>query len=98
MKKRFLLWTLGLITILLIAACAPVVEEQSVVTPPALDPTSTVSLVTTPTPEIVVLVPTQAAEVLPVATSRGPNLEATNPATVNLASGQLHLVEFFRFT
>ncbi len=32
------------------------------------------------------------------ATSRGPNLEATDPTTVNLASGQLQLVEFFRFT
>ena len=35
---------------------------------------------------------------LPVATSRGPNLEATDPATVALASGGLQLVEFFRFT
>jgi PBP1b-binding outer membrane lipoprotein LpoB len=37
-------------------------------------------------------------EVLPVATSRGPNLEATDPSTVSLASGGLQLVEFFRFT
>jgi hypothetical protein len=36
--------------------------------------------------------------VLPAATSRGPNLEATDPATVSLASGGLQLVEFFRFT
>jgi hypothetical protein len=33
-----------------------------------------------------------------VATSRGPDLEATDPATVSLASGGLQLVEFFRFT
>ncbi|MGC8856902.1 MAG: hypothetical protein ACP5QU_08890 [Anaerolineae bacterium] len=33
-----------------------------------------------------------------VATSRGPNLEATDPASVQLASGGLQLVEFFRFT
>jgi len=33
-----------------------------------------------------------------VPTSRGPNLEATDPGTVSLASGQPHLVEFFRFT
>jgi hypothetical protein len=32
------------------------------------------------------------------ATPRGPKLEATDPATVSLASGQLQLVEFFRFT
>jgi hypothetical protein len=45
-------------------------------------------------------VPTQSVEVeiQAVATSRGPNLEATDPATVSLASGQLQLVEFFRFT
>lgn len=34
----------------------------------------------------------------PVATSRGPDLEATDPSTVSLASGDLHFVEFFRFT
>jgi hypothetical protein len=37
-------------------------------------------------------------DVQAVATSRGPNLEATDPTTVSLASGQPHLVEFFRFT
>ena len=34
----------------------------------------------------------------PAFVSRGPDLEATDPATVSLASGDLHLVEFFRFT
>jgi hypothetical protein len=34
----------------------------------------------------------------PVATSRGPDLEATDPATVRLDSGELQLVEFFRYT
>ena len=38
------------------------------------------------------------AEALPVATSRGPDLHATDPTTVSLASGGLQLVEFFRFT
>jgi hypothetical protein len=44
--------------------------------------------------------PTEAAasDPLPVATSRGPDLHATDPATVSLASGQLQFVEFFRFT
>lgn len=44
--------------------------------------------------------PTTASsvDVQAVATSRGPDLEATDPSTVSLASGQLHLVEFFRFT
>ena len=35
---------------------------------------------------------------LPLATSRGPELHATDPATVSLASGGLQFVEFFRFT
>lgn len=34
----------------------------------------------------------------PIATSRGPDLHATDPTTVNLASGQYQFVEFFRFT
>jgi hypothetical protein len=44
--------------------------------------------------------PTQALAPtpLPVATSRGDALEATDPATVSLASGQYQFVEFFRFT
>ncbi|HZM20598.1 MAG TPA: hypothetical protein VFC02_02575 [Anaerolineales bacterium] len=37
-------------------------------------------------------------EAPPVATSRGPNLEATDPSTVSLGSGQIQFVEFFRFT
>jgi hypothetical protein len=49
--------------------------------------------------EVVVDSPTPVAEpIQPVATSRGPNLEATDPTTVSLASGGLQLVEFFRFT
>jgi hypothetical protein len=34
----------------------------------------------------------------PIATSRGPELHATDPRMVSLASGGLQLVEFFRFT
>jgi hypothetical protein len=59
-------------------------------TQPLLDsPTQTVPALPTET-----LAPTA----LPVATSRGPDLHATDPTTVDLASGQLHFVEFFRFT
>jgi hypothetical protein len=38
------------------------------------------------------------ATALPVATSRGPDLHATDPTTVSLASGGLQFVEFIRFT
>jgi len=34
----------------------------------------------------------------PIATSRGPYLEATDPAMVSLASSQVQFVEFFRYT
>ncbi|HET6597751.1 MAG TPA: hypothetical protein VFG81_19150 [Anaerolineales bacterium] len=40
----------------------------------------------------------QEATPLPIATSRGPELHATDPTTVSLASGGLQFVEFFRFT
>ncbi len=38
-----------------------------------------------------------SATPFPVATSRGPNLEATDPTTVSMASGGLQFVEFFEF-
>ena|SRR5215208_3804607 len=40
---------------------------------------------------------TPPATVQAVATSRGPNLEATDPKTVSMASGGLQFVEFFEF-
>jgi hypothetical protein len=89
-------------------ACAP---ATSAITPsPVLpvDPSQTPSLV--PTVEVTpsvdltatymleLLSATPALDAQPVATSRGPDLEATNPTSVRLASGGLQLVEFFRFT
>ncbi|MBK9927726.1 MAG: hypothetical protein IPP66_20840 [Anaerolineales bacterium] len=98
-KPRFFL-NLGLLAILL-ASCAP-----AAVTPqPSPQPASaTVGPSATPildtATEVVVAVPTEtlAPTPFPVATSRGPNLEATDPRTVSLASGGLQFVEFFRFT
>ena len=103
MKKRLIL-SLSLLAVLL-AACAP----AAVTTPPAIiagplvvaptatfpPPVPTLDQSSQPTAG-----PTQdlAPTPLPVATSRGPNLEATDPSTVSLASGQIHFVEFFRFT
>jgi hypothetical protein len=49
-----------------------------------------------PPTEVPIEAPTETPQA--VATSRGPDLEATDPATVSLASGDLQLVEFFRFT
>jgi hypothetical protein len=89
-SPRLILWTFGLLAVLLASACAPASTAT-----PAPQSTVTPEMTLTSAPAAT-LAPTQAA--LPVATSRGPNLEATDPATVALASGQLQLVEFFRFT
>ena len=88
MIKTRLLPSLVLLAVFL-ASCAP--AASPVVTAP---PTA-VETATQPNAE-----PTDslAPSVPVVATSRGPNLEATDPSTVNLAAGQLQLVEFFRFT
>jgi len=87
-----------------VASCAP----AAVTEPPApvvIQPTATFP---PPVPTLdqgqptpgVTEAPTEALAPtpLPVATSRGPDLEATDPRTVSLASGQIQFVEFFRFT
>jgi len=82
MKPRFFFPALGLVAVLLTVSCAPATTPAA---PPVVSIPATAA-------------PAQVVEVQAVATSRGPNLEATDPATVSLASGQLQLVEFFRFT
>jgi hypothetical protein len=97
MKPRFFFPALGLVAVLLTVSCAPAVTS-----PPAAPTVEAVPATAAPAdtsaPEATASVPTQPVEVQAVPTSRGPNLEATDPATVSLASGQLQLVEFFRFT
>lgn len=93
--------SLSLLAVLL-AACAPgtsapVPTEPSTIpataTIPAAEPTMETSAQDTAVPtEVLPAIP------VPIATSRGPDLHATDPTTVNLASGGLQLVEFFRFT
>lgn len=78
-----------------LAACAPAAAPTN---PPAAatqPPTETAS---TPTLEPATQPAAGEVTALPVATSRGPDLHATDPATVSLASGGLQFVEFFRFT
>ena len=97
MKKHFIL----ALTVILLVACAP---ERSPASPPAAATEPPAAAVPTVTPGAAATdAPTQAAPAeestaLPVATSRGPELHATDPATVSLASGGLQFVEFFRFT
>jgi hypothetical protein len=100
MRPRFLFLMIGLVaaqsvTVVSCSASAtPVADSvpQVSVSAEAYAPQSTATVQPT------AAAPAQAAEVQPIATSRGPNLEATDPTTVSLASGQLQLVEFFRFT
>ncbi len=99
MPARFLFGAIGLVAVLLTSSCAPTPAAPIVDTAPqASAPTEASAPQPTAASEPTVSAPTQAAEVQPVPTSRGPKLEATDPATVSLASGQLQLVEFFRFT
>ena len=85
-----------ILVVVLLASCAP----QPIATA-SVDPLQ----VATQVPESQSAQPSAAAEnpvqgitPLAVATSRGDKLEATDPATVSLASGGIQLVEFFRFT
>ena len=96
MKPRFFFWTVGLVTVVLASACAPAVPVSApsvaLAAPTQTPETAALPQSATEAPELTGQTP-QA-----VATSRGPNLEATDPSTVALASGGLQLVEFFRFT
>ncbi len=101
MIKIRLLPSLVLLAVFL-AACAPATSPVAPAQLGTVEPTATFP---PPVPTLDTSVqttagPTESMEPTPVAiaTSRGPNLEATDPSTVNLAAGQLQLVEFFRFT
>lgn len=100
MRNRFTL-TLSLLAILLAAACT----QTPGTTPEKTDALAKPSA--TPPQFVPDVQSTEAAPTLPsetftqpsqaVATSRGPNLEASDPASFNQASGNLQLVEFFAF-
>lgn len=100
MKTR-ILPTLILLAFLL-AACAPAAGTETPVQPavapvvviePSATPMPSTGASSTEAPQVA-----EAPTALAIATSRGPNLEATDPSTVSLASGQVQFVEFFRFT
>lgn len=97
MTKPRILPNLVLIAVLL-AACAPATSTVAPAQPSAAEATATLPPSDPSTQAIPGPTNENAASPLPVATSRGPDLHATDPATVSLASGGLQLVEFFRFT
>jgi hypothetical protein len=86
MKTRFFP-LVSLLALTVLSACASAAPDPAtqVVSSPARSEAAPASTVLPP--------PVPA-----IATPRGPELEATDPNTVSLASGQLQLVEFFRFT
>ena len=91
--------SLILLTVFL-AACAAGTSTVAPAEPDVVEPSATAPVLATDAPVQSTAIPTDtlAATAIPVATSRGPDLHATDPSTVRLASGGLQLVEFFRFT
>lgn len=88
MKKPFIF----VLLVTLLAACAPAATE-----PPAVSLATATLGAATPSPATQIA-PSEEATALPLATSRGPELHATDPTSVSLAAGGLQFVEFFRFT
>jgi len=100
---RLFFWTVGLVVLLTASACAPAVTSPTQDTAPVLLPPVEV-ITSTQTPVVLPQDPIQIpatepaiAEVQPAATSRGPELHATDPSEIRLASGQLQLIEAFNF-
>lgn len=101
---------IGILVGLMLAGCAssevPVVIEDPVVpvqpTEPVIEePAPPVPAETEPPQDTQAVPATEVPATEPpaiIATSRGDSLEATDPAGVALASGELQLVEFFRYT
>ncbi|MCC6299192.1 MAG: hypothetical protein IT314_07830 [Anaerolineales bacterium] len=96
MKTRF--FSPLLLVAVILAACAPAPATQPSAAPPSATPLPPVESAGGEATQPPVAVEATVDAPLPVATSRGPNLEATDPSTVSLASGQYQFVEFFRFT
>ncbi len=98
MKCSSGLTIISLASVVLMSACVPSPTLQGSNTA-ALEPPEITK--PSPIPAATLLATTEEVSTLllqPIATSRGPELEATDPATVHLASGAFQLIEFFRFT
>jgi hypothetical protein len=103
MRKKQVLPGLSLLAVLL-SACAPAAAQSQpaeTASPPPIIVESTATpvldLTATGISSDALNSVTPAPTVQAVATSRGPNLEATDPTTVSMASGGLQFVEFFEF-
>jgi hypothetical protein len=100
MTKKWLFLTVCLILVL-VTACAPEASSTDAPAAGTEPPTAALPAATLAEPTFESATqppPTEEASVSSIATSRGPDLHATDPTTVSLASGGLQFVEFFRFT
>jgi hypothetical protein len=79
-------FALILLTALILSACGAT----------SVSPTSSATIESAPTDMPATI--QSAAQPAPQATSRGNELEASDPASVKLGAGRPALVEFFRFT
>ena len=95
--RRFIT-TLFIITLAGVACgpSAPEATATATVTLPAV--VQVVTQAPTEIPVVETATATNHPEPMVQATSRGPDLVASDPSKVKLASGQLQLVEFFSFT
>ncbi len=107
MNRKTLL-TLGLLIVFMLSACIPATPAPE--PPPEVAPAETTQEEAPPVPaateaEAPAAAPTEAEapaeesaeEPVAVATPRGNDLHATDPGTVNVASGKPQLIEFFAF-
>lgn len=104
--NRKILLTLGLLAVFLLSACTPSASAPPLTPTIAPQPATPepAPIEELPAPPTIEIVPTATEETVkeppPVAivpTSRGNALHATDPGTVNIASGQPQLIEFFAF-
>jgi hypothetical protein len=106
--NRKTLLSLGLLIVFILSACTPATPAPE--TPPdaapEVAPVENSQEEAPPAPEATVAEAPAAApteteapveEPVAVATARGNDLHATDPATVNIASGKPQLIEFFAF-
>ena len=88
--------TLGLLALVVLSACAPstTTVPDSPPPPPTSAPAEPEPAPGEP-PATLEVTESEMPEVAP--TSRGDDLHATDPATVNIAKGEPQLIEFFTF-
>ncbi len=103
MNRKTLLIS-GLLTVMAISACTPTasvpsptptLEQQPAVPEPA--PLSSEATEVVPVAPVATETEEPVEEVAIIPTSRGNELDATDPATVNIMSGKPQLIEFFSF-